>query len=136
MLKAVSKMITPPFDKLEVMCTRVEDARVILDEIIKSLENPTQNLCPSVGTWSYTSTEPQTQCLKEKTGEKPVLETKPKLETRPTVETHGDEWMITVDENMGLVIVDFPMDGLVELDGKKMEYREAKGCKFKKARIL
>ena len=44
--------------------------------------------------------------------------------------------MITLDENKGLNIIDFPLDGLIELDGKKMTYKEARGQKFTKARIL
>lgn len=134
MLKAVSKMLSPPLSTgTAVPEVRVADAKIILEEIIKSLESPTITLCPSVGTW--TSTENQNPVSKTKPGEKPLLEPKTRPEPVPTVETK-DEWMITIDENRGLKIVDFPMDGMVELDGKKMKYSEARGQKFTKARIL
>lgn len=127
MLKAVSKMLSPPLSGEAISSTRVDDAKTILDEIINSLE-----FAPNIG---LQIPEPQNPVFKTKPGEKPVLETKPHREPVPTVETK-DEWMITIDENRGLKIVDFPMDGMVELDGKKMKYSEARGQKFTKARIL
>ena len=135
MLKAVKDMIYfPTGDEIipeiprEVVNAKIECARVILSEIINGLDN--------VSTGSYTIENPK-PVFKIDTSPKPEPLPKATLEPKPTVETTGEkEWMITLDDNKGLNIIDFPLDGLIELDGKKMTYKEARGQTFKKARIL
>lgn len=124
MLKAVRDMIYIPISPeipRPVVDAKIECARVILSEIISTLEeNPKQ-----------------VEKTEQHLATRPVLEPKPILEDRPTVEAKDDEeWMITLDDGGGLKIVDFPLDRQVEIDGKKMAYELARGQKFKKARIL
>ena len=138
MLKAIERMLPNYKDDglPEEKAARVDCARTILLEVISSLEtNPPTDIIQVPITAVI---EHPKQVSKEKTplGDKPTLETKPTREPQPVVETRGDEWMITLDEGGGLKILDFPLDGLIELDGKKMTYGEARGQKFKKARIL
>ena len=132
MLKAVERMLpcaeAEPTDMANVM-TRIDCARAVLFEIISNLE---KNLPTEV-----------TQVLKPIFTERttpsiiPGAKTEATPEPKPEIEVTGEqEWMITLDESGGLKIVDFPLDGLVELDGKKMPYSEARGQKFKKAKIL
>lgn len=118
MLKAVSSMLENKTSPDTIGC-----AKKVIDELIVFYEvdaNP-----------KPVFKEKNTQ------GESPKLEP-PKKEAgdQPTVVTNGEEWMITVDENKFLVIKDFPLDGMVELDGKKMKYSETRGLLFKNARIL
>lgn len=139
MLRAVRDMIYIPVSPevpSDIWKAKIECARVILEEIIKDVSENPNTVFPVSVTYTSSETQNPNPVSIKKQGEKPVLETKPQLEPRPTVETSGDEWMITIDENKGLKIVDFPEDGLVELDGKKMTYKEARGQQFKKARIL
>ena len=136
MLRAVNSMLDIEGDDNPVtVCVKVNCARTILDEIIKSLEiNPPMDIIQVPITAVIEKLNPVS---KEKTqATRPVLEPKATLEPLPEVVTNGDEWMITLDEGGGLKIVDFPVDGLIELDGKKMPYSEARGMKFKKAGIL
>ena len=132
MLKAVSKMLdypTPntaaeaelekPF-RIQVGC-----AKIILDEIITNLES---NPIP----------ENPKPVYKEKTqAAKPDLQPKATLEPKPEVEIPTDkEWFVTVSDKGDLFIQGYPEDGMVELDGVKMKYKDTVGKKFKKARIL
>ena len=142
MLRAVKDMIYIPISPeipREVVNARIECARIILEEIISSLETQKEikdyyeDLKDAV---TAMKENPKPVSKEEAQATKSVLEPKAIREPLPEVETNGDEWMITLDEGGGLKIVDFPVDGLIELDVKKMPYSEARGQKFKKARIL
>jgi len=128
MLKATSKMLDPgePTKMDTGFFVQVACAKTILDEIIKSLES---NPIP----------ENPKPVYKEKTqAAKPNLQPKATLEPKPEVETPSTdkEWFVTVSDKGDLFIQDFPEDGMVELDGMKMKYKDTVGKKFKKARIL
>ena len=148
MLRAVSKMIdtgggVSPCEDNTAFLTQVKCAKTILDEIISSLETQKEikdyyeDLKDAVIAMKENPnpvSKEKTQVIEVTKKQEPVY--KEIHEPLPEVETNGDEWMITLDEGGGLKIVDFPVDGLIELDGKKMPYSEARGQKFKKARIL
>ena len=121
MLKAVKKMLGTPTSPDSVNC-----AVIVLEEIISSLEGtPIPENPKPVSNEKNQAATPQ---LQSRATPKP----KPEVEVPPA----GKEWFVTVSDKGDLYIQDFPEDGLVEVDGKKMKYSESRGLKFKKARIL
>ena len=136
MLRAVSKMLnTEGCGDAATIVLKVSCAKTVLDEVILNLE--TQKEIKDY----YQELKEAVTTMKETPNPISNVKTKPEtkstLELRPEITVDGEnEWMITLDEGGGLKIVDFPVDGLIELDGKKMPYSEARGMKFKKARIL
>jgi hypothetical protein len=126
MLRAVKEMITYSSEEpIEHYKARTQCANTVLSEIICSIE--AQNLGGKI---SEVIENPKL-VSKEKTENKASGESKATLETNPK-----EEYFVTLDEKRGLFIKDFPLGRLVELDGKKMTYQEARGQKFTKARIL
>ena len=128
MLKAVDNMLSPPYDKVDNLITRVECARVILGEVIASIEtHPKQELHEDL---SAPIIVPITAVIDKRTP-------KEKLESAQTVEVPEGGFMVTVDENKKLKhIKGLPLDALLELDGKQLKHKEAIGMTFKQARIL
>ena len=121
MLKAANKMIAN-LDDLPTLRERCFCASAILTEMIKFYEDTPIPENPK-------------PVSKEKTqATTPQLQPKATLEPRPEVEipVTEKEWFVTISDKGDLFIQDFPEDGLVEVDGKKMKYSESRGLKFKK----
>ena len=124
MLKAVSNMLeykTPNTATEEQterpFAVKVSCAKVVLDEIIRSLE----------------SGENPKPVSKEKTTASD-LEPKAKPEPKASVEPM---YQIMVDDNQMLIgIKNLPLDAEIEVDGKVMKHSEALGKKFTKGKIL
>lgn len=116
MLKAVSKMLDFKNITANTMgvdgITQVKCAKTILDELINGLEGESKPVS------------------RETHG------AKPNLAPRETLEERSEDWMITVDENKGLQIAGFPLDRMLEVDGKTISYGQARGQKFTRVRIL
>ena len=124
MLKAASSMLAHPSGQISQ--ERVACAKIIIDELVKFYED---DPIPENPKPVY---KEKTQAAKPDLQPKAALEPKPEIETPPT----DKEWFTTVSDKGDLFIQDFPEDGMVELDGVKMKYKDTVGKKFKKARIL
>lgn len=130
MLRAVSKMLDIKIevgegaDNIAAAESHIYCSKSIIDELIKFYE---------------TDENPKQVFTEKKSFEtKAAVVPKASREPLPEVETRSDivEWFITVDENKGLLIKDFPLDGKLEVDGKIVTYAVAKGRPFKKVRLI
>lgn len=121
MIKAVNKMISS-LDDLPTLKERCFCASIVLTEIISSLET---NLIVK-------NQKVKLQVTKPTPPSNPNM-----ISTLPEVIIPSDkEWFVTIDDSKNLYIEGFPENGMVELDGKKYMYKDTRGIKFQKARIL
>lgn len=125
MLRAVEGMLTqtPP----ETLPVRVECARIIIGELITSLDSSTQ-----------VTMQPKTPLNAELYDSKNKLKKEFNLPIEPEITPDPETpYQVIVDDNQKLMgIKGLPLDAKVEIDGKIITHQEAIGKKFSQGRIL
>lgn len=129
MLKAVTQMISSKKKNSDIKLiessdhfeARISCAKVMLDEIIKSME----------GGWKSSETVTGSELTKII----PQPEPKPELKPKPQGKDGEYEIVLNADRTIS-EIKNLPLDAKVEIDGKIMQHKDAIGKTFTTGRVL